>query len=189
MLINCYKDPADERFSPYHEWVSTQFDVTTVHCMSLESAEISQDAIITTGSTHMLTREPISESFRRLCLETTKPFLGLCYGHQALASSWGAKVVHKKFMERDEVIRLEKSDVLLQDLGLFFTAFESHAEHVVRNGNLKKHFEILAYSDSCKVEVIRHHERPLWGVQFHPEKSEVVGKQLLTNFSRIVSDL
>ena len=39
---------------------------------------------------------------------------------------------------------------------------------------------------TCRVEVIEHLERPLWGVQFHPERSGSSGRQLAANFARIV---
>lgn len=185
LLINCYKDPGDERVAGYREWLAQQFDVTTIHVSELDPAGVTQDVAATTGSLSMLTADDIPDVLRTFFTETTRPVLAVCYGHQALALAWGAKVVHKKFIERNEIVRVIKSEAILENLGLFFTAWESHAEHLVKNTKLTRNFDVLAYSDSCRVEVIKHKERPLWGVQFHPEKSPVVGKQLARNFARI----
>jgi len=79
--------------------------------------------------------------------------------------------------------------VLFDDLGLFFEAWESYYEHVVRNPRLSRNFEVVAHSASCDVEVIRHKTRLLWGVQFHPERSGDTGEFIARNFARIVAGL
>ncbi len=175
--------------SAYVTWLEPHFGVTTVYVDEVKSLDVSEDAIVVTGSERQITKDPVPEVITKLYLETEKPLLGICWGHQTLAYAWGAKVIRKnRFIERDEVIRVLRTEELLYNMGLFFTASESHYEHVVPDANLKKHFELLAYSSSCKVEVIRHIERPLWGVQFHPERSGAAGKRLAANFARIVAN-
>ncbi|HEY7574290.1 MAG TPA: hypothetical protein VIB08_03955, partial [Thermoanaerobaculia bacterium] len=49
-------------------------------------------------------------------------------------------------------------------------------------------FARLAASDACAVQAIRHESRPLWGLQFHPERySERYpdGRIVLANFFRL----
>lgn len=51
-------------------------------------------------------------------------------------------------------------------------------------------FVRLASSAHCRIEAMRHRDRPLYGVQFHPEKYEAPffhGRRLLENFAEIVS--
>ena len=46
-------------------------------------------------------------------------------------------------------------------------------------------FEILATNPNCPVQAIRHNQRPLYGVQFHPELAAddgEPGRVILTNF-------
>jgi GMP synthase (glutamine-hydrolysing) len=46
-------------------------------------------------------------------------------------------------------------------------------------------FTLLATNDNCRVQAMRHPERPLYGTQFHPEGYTdyyADGQQLLRNF-------
>ena len=52
-------------------------------------------------------------------------------------------------------------------------------------------FELLAASDHCRIEAMRHKQKPLYGTQFHPEAYSqpfLHGKELLRNFAAIVND-
>ena len=54
---------------------------------------------------------------------------------------------------------------------------------------LPKDFDPIATSKHCKIEGMRHRDRPLYGVQFHPEMYDgpyLHGKTLLENFAAIV---
>jgi GMP synthase (glutamine-hydrolysing) len=49
-------------------------------------------------------------------------------------------------------------------------------------------FDLLASTDECRVEAIKHRDRVLYGVQFHPEAYDadhLHGQTLLKNFFRI----
>lgn len=166
--------------------MSPFFEVNKIHLDALESPEIKENSSVISGSERLLTEEPLKEVLRKMLVETTKPVLGVCYGHQALARAWGARVVKKKFREGEETVSLEASRDIFNDMGLFLTVHISHVEDVVKDDNLTKNFGILAYSNSCTVEAIAHKERQLWGVQFHPERSGLAGRQLARNFCRIV---
>ena len=52
-------------------------------------------------------------------------------------------------------------------------------------------FEVLAYSEICPVEIMRHKEQPIYGFQGHPEVSGDDGLQIMKNFlamCQIISD-
>ena len=103
--------------------------------------------------------------------------------------AWGAGVVKRGFFEADDLIRVIRPDALLGGFSETFPAFKSHFEHVLPDDRLTRHFDVLAYSNRCSVEVIRHRSRPLWGTQFHPERSGETGERIAANFARIVSSL
>lgn len=186
LLIEAHPEPNPEKLKLYTDWLEPYFEVKPVHVSKITSTEVKEDAIVVTGSEWQILKDPVPEMITKLYLEAEKPLLGICWGHQTLAHAWGAGIIKTKFIDKNETIRVLRTEELLDNMGLFFAAQESHYEHVVRDGKLKRHFEVLAYSSSCKVEVIRHSQRPLWGVQFHPERSGSSSKKLAANFAKIV---
>ena len=115
-----------------------------------------------------------------------KPLLGVCYGHQALAAAFGAWVRRDLASHLgEETVRIAAGGGIFSGFPASFPMHESHEEIVVRDPALKRNFALLAESGSGLVEAIAHRERPLFGVQFHPERSGELGVRLLANFLRI----
>jgi len=187
LLVNACLDADDPCVGVYLAMLEPFFRVAAVHVDALASPRFVEDAAVVTGSTKLITRDPAPETLYALYRETQKPLLGICYGHQTLAHAWGARVVKKEFFEADADIHISRPDALLDGFAKTFPAFKSHFEHVVLDEGLTRHFDVLAASDRCAVEVIRHRERPLWGTQFHPERSGATGERIAANFHRIVT--
>ena len=83
-------------------------------------------------------------------------------------------------------IRQLKTDALFADLPKTMIMRCSHYCEVKQ---LPAEFEILASSDHCRIEAMRHKTRPLYGTQFHPEayaEPFLHGRTLLKNFAAIV---
>lgn len=79
-----------------------------------------------------------------------------------------------------------KTDPLFRALPKKMIMRESHRCEVKK---LPKGYELIATSDTCRVEAMRHKTRPIYGTQFHPETYEepfLHGRTLLENFARIV---
>ncbi|SMF79044.1 type 1 glutamine amidotransferase [Pseudobacteriovorax antillogorgiicola] len=97
------------------------------------------------------------------------PTLGLCYGHQLLAHLLGGSIGfvspdQKKLVGMRKIII--KSTIEFsrdQKEGLFIV---SHREHVT---SLGPQCEIFAWSDDCPVDGFFHTQKPIWGMQSHPE--------------------
>jgi GMP synthase-like glutamine amidotransferase len=82
-------------------------------------------------------------------------------------------------------IRVVKSDPLFGGLPDLFIVRESHVCEVKR---LPPGFELIATNENCRVQGMRHRERLLYGVQFHPEgwqEEYPHGRQVLLNFFRL----
>jgi len=185
-LIDSHPEPTPDKIRPYIEWLKPHFNVRTIYVTELTSTEVKEDSIVVTGSEWQILRVPVPGIMTRLYLETRKPLLGICWGHQTLAHAWGARITSKPFIQTVEKIEVGKKDKLLEGMGERFYAFQSHYEHVVKDKALLKHFDVLADSASCEVEAIRHKERPLFGTQFHLERSGEICLPMAQNFAKIV---
>ncbi|MFA1609553.1 type 1 glutamine amidotransferase [Halobellus rubicundus] len=92
------------------------------------------------------------------------PILGVCYGHQVLASALGGRVEDMGEYEIGyrEIRKLEDDD-LFEGIPESFTAFTTHSDVVTE---LPPDAELLAEND-YGVHAFRCGDA--WGVQFHPE--------------------
>ncbi len=111
------------------------------------------------------------------------PVLGICYGLQLLAHRLDGLVEATDDREYGRaLLKLEREDPLFADLegGVERVVWMSHGDRVLR---LPPGFEVLATSQSSPFAAVRHSERPIWGVQFHPEVVHTEGGgQMLRNF-------
>jgi para-aminobenzoate synthetase component 2 len=114
-----------------------------------------------------------------------RPVLGVCLGHQALALACGARI------ERS-VRPLHGSTTLVEHDGRGLFAGLPGPLRAMRYNSLTvleatvpACLEVSAHDEGGEVMGLRHRERPLEGVQFHPESvlSEH-GLELLANFVR-----
>ncbi|VVC04027.1 GMP synthase [glutamine-hydrolyzing] subunit A [Candidatus Burarchaeum australiense] len=95
------------------------------------------------------------------------PVLALCVAHQLIAPAFGGKAGPAKQPEFGAVdVFVDDEDELLAGMGPSFKTVQSHNDEIII---LPKGFEVLAHSEKCKYQVIRHATRPLFGAQFHAE--------------------
>ncbi len=120
-------------------------------------------------------------------LELGRPVLGVCYGMQLLIHRLGGVVERSEDREYGRaLLKVESEDPLLADLpgGVERVVWMSHGDRVLR---LPPGFAVLGTSESSPYAAVRHLERPIWGLLFHPEVAHTDGgDQILANFvSRI----
>jgi len=115
------------------------------------------------------------------------PTLGICFGHQLFARVFGAEVLSGELIERYETVIVTEKVPLFQDLSPEAEFLESHREYVDFHSVERAGWRVVAQSASCAVEAMHHPTRPVFGVQFHPERSGPNGQKLFDNFyNRIV---
>jgi anthranilate synthase/aminodeoxychorismate synthase-like glutamine amidotransferase len=112
--------------------------------------------------------------------EQGTPTLGVCLGHQALATAYGGK-----FM-RGEPIHGKTADIehdgrtIFKGLGSPLTAGRYHS--LIVDPDLPDCLELSAWLGDT-VMAVRHRDLPVEGVQFHPESVLTgEGKAMLRNF-------
>jgi GMP synthase (glutamine-hydrolysing) len=81
-------------------------------------------------------------------------------------------------------LKVITEDDLFKGLPKEFLVWESHNDEVKDAPS----FMILAMSDNCKIQAVKHVKKPFYGVQFHPEVNDTEhGSQILENFVNLVS--
>lgn len=115
------------------------------------------------------------------------PVLGICYGLQVMVHQLGGLVERAQKQEYGRSrLRVLAEDELFRGLPVEFDVWMSHADKAVR---LPEGFESLASSENSVYAVIKHKEKPLYGVQFHPEVAHTsFGSELLKNFLFVVGN-
>jgi len=116
-------------------------------------------------------------------IRTSKPLLGVCLGHQAIAEALGATVTNAPELMhgKTSVITHDGSDAY-RDVPQPFRATRYHSLAVV-DGTVPDELEVTARTDSGIIMGLRHRTAPIYGVQFHPESVLTEGGyQLLANW-------
>ena len=116
------------------------------------------------------------------------PIFGVCLGQQAIGEAFGGTVIHAASLMHGKT-----SAILHDGRGVFtglpspFTATRYHSLAVDRT-DLPASLEVTAWTDDGEIMGIQHRERPIFGVQFHPESiASEHGHALLANFLRIAA--
>jgi GMP synthase (glutamine-hydrolysing) len=115
-------------------------------------------------------------------LRLEKPILGICYGFQLLAHLLGGQVVSSPDREYGPAtIQVEaREHPLFRGLAKAEQVWMSHGDRVA---HLPAGFQLAASSANAPITAMVHPQRPLAGIQFHPEVAHTEkGSQLLRNF-------
>jgi len=111
--------------------------------------------------------------------------IGICAGHQFMARHFGGSAEPSKIPEfgKIELTLLVENNELFEGVPKKSIVWESHNDEVAE---LPKDFEILAESENCKIQAMKHKNKPLYGLQFHPEVEHTeFGEQIFKNFVKI----
>ena len=114
-------------------------------------------------------------------LEINLPILGLCYGHQLIAHIAKGKVEPAICKEYGIAqVEIDRSVGVLEGSGKKEKVWMSHGDTVF---SPPSGFEVLAHTKSCPVAAFRHKEKPIYGLQWHPEVIHTEnGMRMLRNF-------
>ena len=108
------------------------------------------------------------------------PVLGICYGHQLMATSLAGKVQKGISGEFGRTDLIATGGLLFEDLPFEQTVWMSHNDAVVEPPD---GFKSVASTPASPVAAMEDVERGLFGVQFHPEVAHTpLGLDVMKNF-------
>jgi para-aminobenzoate synthetase len=116
------------------------------------------------------------------------PVLGVCLGHQGLGHVLKATVTYAPMVMHGRLSRVEHTGSgLFEGIPQEFEVVRYHSLAVT--GSLGEEGRVIAWTGDGVVMGIEHAERPLWGVQFHPESiCTECGHRLFENFYKLVGE-
>lgn len=137
-------------------------------------------AIVLSGSPVLWTETDVSVYLKKFSwLKTIEiPVLGICFGHQLIGLLFGANVFKGIENRAETTITIFEKDPLFEGVDFHSTFMEDHTEGIT----LPSDFFLLATSSDYEVEAMRHKQKKIYGVQFHPEISGDNGKKIIQNF-------
>ena len=116
-------------------------------------------------------------------LGPTVPTLGVCLGHQGIATALGGRVIPAPRVMHGKTSRIEHAGVgLFAGLPSPLRVMRYHSL-IVDRGALPDALEVTSETRDGVVMSVAHREWPVFGVQFHPESiGTEAGQRLLANF-------
>jgi para-aminobenzoate synthetase component 2 len=114
-----------------------------------------------------------------VCEDKGVPLLGVCLGHQAIAVAHGATVGRAP-----ELLHGKTSEVVHEHAGVLhglpspFTVTRYHSL-AVEEETLPAELDVTGRTPGGVVMALRHRDKPIEGVQFHPESVLTQGGHIL----------
>jgi GMP synthase (glutamine-hydrolysing) len=115
-------------------------------------------------------------------LDLDVPILGICYGMQLIAHLRGGKVIHGRREYGRAEMKVAQTAALFEGFkpGEAVTVWASHGDHV---NEAPPGFEAIAATATLPVAAFKANDRPMFGVQFHPEVAHTPrGDEIISNF-------
>ncbi len=117
------------------------------------------------------------------------PILGVCLGHQAIGQAFGATVTRAPVPMHGKTSRISHDGrAVFAGLPNPFAATRYHSLTVAED-TLPPALIATAHGEDGVLMGLRHRERPIFGVQFHPESiASEGGHEILGNFLAIAKN-
>ena len=175
------------------------FTYNLVHYLGELGAEVKvarndaltvQDALALRPELIVLSPGPCDPAAAGICIPLTRaaaaadvPLLGVCLGHQAIGEAFGGKVVRCHEIVHGKMGMMHhKNSGIFNGLPSPFAATRYHSL-VVERESLPDCLEVTSWLEDGTIMGLRHREKLIEGVQFHPESiASEHGHQLLKNF-------
>lgn len=125
----------------------------------------------------------ISVDLVKAAAEHGIPLLGVCLGHQSIGQAYGADIIRAPELMHGKTDSIHHiGEGIFRGLPQPFTATRYHSL-IIDEDTLPAELQVTARTENGLIMGVQHREKPIHGVQFHPESiATECGHQLLKNF-------
>lgn len=125
-----------------------------------------------------------------VCIEAAKrlggksKILGVCLGHQSICEAYGATVSYAKQLMhgRQSICEIDNTEPIFKGLGREIKVARYHSLAALPE-TIPDCLKVIAKTDDGEIMAVRHREKEIYGLQFHPESILTPnGRQIIENF-------
>ena len=114
------------------------------------------------------------------------PLFGVCLGHQSIGQAFGGDIIRIAPMHGKTSDMHHEGDSVFKDLPSPFEATRYHSL-TIDPATLPDCLEVTAKTDDGVIMGVKHKDKPIHGVQFHPESIATQhGHDMLKNFLKLI---
>lgn len=171
----------------YNQLIARRVRECNVYCevhpynMSIDKIrEFNAKGIIFTGGPNSVFGED-SPKIDKEVFELGIPVLGICYGCQYTAYTFGGEVKTAPTSEYGKtLVDVDTNSLLFKNVLNKTTVWMSHTDYVA---SVPEGFKITGHTPVCPVAAMENTDKKIYAVQFHPEvMHSLEGMQMLKNF-------
>jgi len=178
-LFNFYKKNSEKKIVKLKEFLESETNVTL---LGWESPIGRMDGVVLSGSERLITKDDYEDGWLSFIRNASIPIIGICFGFQLICRAFGAVFERKENIKRLVEISKLREHPLINGIPNVAKLPESHEEYVT--AVMDPLLPIMA-SDYC-IEAVIHREKPIFGTQFHFERSDKYGRRILKNFLKLI---
>ena len=116
---------------------------------------------------------------------STVPLLGVCLGHQAIGAAFGGNIIKAPEIFHGKLSKVKHNqENIFKGIDSPYSVVRYHSL-IIEKDTLPDELEITGVLEENPeiIMSIKHKQRPIYGVQFHPESIETkFGMELIRNF-------
>ncbi len=188
--------------------------VETIHFSDLNDKNLEHSSgYILSGSSYNVSdfyfnyklKKKFEPEINLILNQGTPPILGICFGHQLIAYAFGAQICRMRIPGLDGniiFIKLNETDEIINKKNIVVNTHHRDFIHP-NDSKLMENFNIISTSKTKDYKIIqymRHVNRPIYSIQFHPEthhgyyfnpnlfderivaRTRMIGENILENF-------
>ena len=123
-----------------------------------------------------------------LIKKSSVPILGVCLGHQAIGAAFGGNIIKAPGIFHGKLSKVEHNQKkIFNGIDSPYSVVRYHSL-IIEKDSLPNELEITGVLEDNPevIMAIEHKEKPIYGVQFHPESIETnFGMRLIENFLKL----